>query len=41
MKNFQLQKWGGAAALYEALAYVIGIVGFVLVVNISEISDPL
>ncbi len=41
MKNFQLQKWGGAAALYEALAYVIGIVGFVLTVNISEIADPL
>lgn len=41
MKNFQLQKWGGVAALYEALAYVIGIVGFVLVVNISEIADPL
>lgn len=37
----QLQKWGGVAALYEALAYVIGIVGFVLVVNISEIADPL
>ncbi len=41
MKNFQLQKWGGAAALYEALAYVIGIVGFVLIVNISEIANPL
>ncbi len=37
----QYQKWGGVAALYEALAYVIGIVGFVLVVNISEIADPL
>ncbi len=37
----QLQKWGGAAALYEALAYVVGIVGFVLVVNISEIADPI
>ncbi len=37
----QLQKWGGAAALYEALAYMIGIVGFVAVVNISEIADPL
>lgn len=37
----QLQKWGGAAALYEALAYIIGIVGFVLVVNVSEIGDPL
>jgi hypothetical protein len=37
----QLQKWGGAAALYEALAYIIGIVGFVAVVNISENADPL
>ncbi len=37
----QLQKWGGLAALYEALAYIIGIVGFVLVVNISEFADPL
>ena len=26
MNNTQLQKWGGAAAIYEALAYVIGIV---------------
>jgi hypothetical protein len=25
MKNFQLQKWGGIATLYEAMAYVIGI----------------
>ncbi len=37
----QLQKWGGLVALYEALAYIIGIVGFVLVVNIAEIADPL
>lgn len=36
-----LQKWGGGAALYEALAYIIGIVGFVAVVNISEFADPL
>ncbi|MCC9075670.1 DUF4386 family protein [Litorilinea aerophila] len=36
-----LQKWGGAAALYEALAYIIGIVGFIAVVNISEVADPL
>ncbi|RME97660.1 MAG: DUF4386 family protein [Chloroflexi bacterium] len=36
-----LQKWGGIAALYEALAYIIGIVGFLVVVNISEIGDPL
>ncbi len=35
-----LQKWGGAAALYEALAYIIGIVGFVAVVNISENAGP-
>ena len=41
MKNKQFQKWGGAAALYEALAYIIGIVGFVMVVNVSEIADPL
>lgn len=39
--NSQLQKWGGLAALYEALAYIIGIVGFIMVVNISEIADPL
>lgn len=37
----QLQKWGGAAALYEALAYIIGMVGFLAVVNISEIADPM
>lgn len=36
----QLQKWGGVAALYEALAYIIGMVGFILVVNISGIADP-
>ncbi|MEZ4556456.1 MAG: hypothetical protein R2854_08415 [Caldilineaceae bacterium] len=36
----QLQKWGGAAALYEALAYIIGIVGFMAVVNVTEIADP-
>ena len=41
MKNTQLQKWGGVAALYEALAYIIGMAGFILGVNISEIADPL
>lgn len=41
MKNTPLQKWGGVAALYEALAYIIGMVGFILGVNISEIADPL
>lgn len=35
-----LQKWGGTAALYEALAYVIGMIGFLVVVNVSEIADP-
>ena len=37
----QLQKWGGAAALYEALAYIIGFVGFIAVVNVGGIADPL
>ncbi len=37
----RLQKWGGVAALYEALAYIIGMVGFLTVVNLSEIADPL
>lgn len=40
MKNLAFQKWGGAAALYESLAYIIGIVGFLMVVNVSEITDP-
>lgn len=38
MKN--LQKVGGMAALYEGVAYIIGIVGFLMVVNLSEITDP-
>ncbi len=41
MKNTPFQKWGGAAAIYEALAYIMGMVGFIMVVNISEITDPL
>jgi hypothetical protein len=36
-----LQKWGGAAALYEALAYIIGFIGFIAVVNVGGIADPL
>ena len=40
MGKLQLQKWGGAAVLYEALAYIIGIVGFIAVANMSEIADP-
>lgn len=37
----KLQKWGGTAALFEALAYIIGFVGFIAVVNIGGIADPL
>ena len=40
MKYGNILKWGAAAALYEALAYIVGIAGFLLGVNISEISDP-
>lgn len=35
-----LQKMGGIAALYEAAAYVVGIVGFLLVLNVTEVADP-
>ena len=38
MKN--LQKIGGIAALYEGLAYVVGMVGFLLVVDVSGVVDP-
>ena len=37
----KLQKWGGMAALYEALAYIIGFVGFIAIVNVGGIADPL
>ena len=37
----QLQKWGGAAALFEAVAYIIGFIGFIAVVNVGGIADPL
>lgn len=37
----QLQKWGGVAALYEALAYIIGFIGFIAVVNAGGSTDPL
>jgi hypothetical protein len=36
-----LRKWGGIAALYEAAAYVVGMVGFLAVVDVSSVSDPL
>ena len=35
----QMQKWGGAAALYEAFAYIVGFVGFIAIVNVGGISD--
>ncbi len=38
MNDFQ--KMGGIAALYEAAAYVVGMVGFLLVVDVSGVADP-
>jgi len=38
MKN--LQKMGGIAALYEAAAYIVGMVGFLFIVDISGVVDP-
>lgn len=35
-----LQKMGGIAALYEAAAYIVGMVGFLLVVDVSGVADP-
>ncbi len=35
-----LQKMGGIAALYEAAAYVLGIVFFIFVVDYSGVTDP-
>jgi hypothetical protein len=35
-----LQKMGGIAALYEAAAYVVAMVGFLLVVDVSTVEDP-
>lgn len=39
MRN--LQKMGGLAALYEAAAYVVGIVFFIGIVDYSGVVDPL
>ena len=38
MKN--LQKMGGIAALYAGAAYIVGMVGFLLVVDVSSVVDP-
>jgi hypothetical protein len=35
-----LRKMGGIAALYEAAAYVVGMLGFILVVDVSSVVDP-
>ena len=39
MRN--LQKMGGIAALYEAAAYIVGMIGFLLVVDVSGVADPI
>ncbi len=39
MKN--LQKMGGIAALYEAAAYIVGMIGFLAVVDVSSVADPI
>ena len=38
MKN--LQKMGGIAALYAGAAYVVGMVGFLAVVDVQSVADP-
>jgi len=35
-----LQKMGGISALYAAAAYVVGMVGFLLVVDVASVVDP-
>ncbi len=35
-----LQKLGGIAALYEAAAYIVGMIGFLTVVDVSSVADP-
>jgi hypothetical protein len=35
-----LQKIGGFAALYEAAAYIVGMIGFLTVVDVSGVADP-
>jgi len=36
-----LQKMGGIAALYEAAAYIVGMIGFLTVVDVSSVADPI
>ncbi len=35
-----LQKFGGFAALYLAAAYLVGMIGFLAVVDVSGVADP-
>ena len=35
-----LQKFGGFAALYEAAAYIVGMIGFLTVVDVTSVVDP-
>jgi hypothetical protein len=35
-----LQKMGGIAAMYEAAAYIVGMIGFLTVVDVSSVADP-
>jgi len=35
-----LQKFGGLAALYLAVAYIVGMIGFIGVVDVSSVADP-
>ncbi|UCG26274.1 MAG: DUF4386 family protein, partial [Chloroflexota bacterium] len=35
-----LQRMGGIAALYEAAAYIVGMVGFLTVVDVAGVADP-
>jgi hypothetical protein len=35
-----LQKMGGIAALYEAAAYLVGMIGFLTVVDVASVTDP-
>ena len=37
----RLQKMGGIAALYEAAAYIVGMIGFLAVVDVSSVPDPI
>ncbi len=39
MKN--LQKMGGIAGLYLAAAYIVGMIGFLTVVDVSSVADPI